>query len=888
MSVLMAMCTVFGTARGEPLEWVTSRSVALSRARAEGKNIFLISGRDTCGNTMGTRNYSCEAPSVKRHLSRDYVCWYNVVDTQYGEVYKYFSGYDIGDTLPFIAIIDAATDKTLVAEGGYHPDSALCMMLGRVANEISISPDGAQFTESIKVTLTAKSAGVIYYTLDGTIPDETSLRYEKPITLSKCATICAAVFSGGEFGLPMSASFTRSLTEKNGAYKWTVHVIDDGCMVKSITPAPAGDLVIPASIGGFDVNGFDDYLFIDNQSITSVSIPATLTSFRSWSFSGCWNLKSINVDAANEDLSSENGVVYNKTMEALIACPPGVEYFEIPDRVCSIRDYSCMELRNIKEIFIPDNVESIGAQAFAGCEVLATVVVSERIESIGYDAFSYCPRLADAWLPDHLRYDEMGYDSFYREDAEVALHYYQGVMNTFSVSFEDAAVSRRIPSLDGKALMSVGALPVPTRPHCKFLGWFTEPVGGKRVLASTMVTEDAAFYAHWLNSGSLVMTADTVNGGGRMKVTVSRIGGAEGRVAVKLKTQDASTVGGINGRFGVDFEYLKKVLVWDEGDMSDRVVYVQTYATDSASAATLRLKLSVMTTGDYADCVEPTLASGGKVIATINPAKKGTISFVAPNPMSVRAGEVFKVKIRRTGGSDGRIAVKIKTQDASTVNGINGRFGIDFQYVKETLVWGHGDASDKTVEIPTVAGWWDGPPKTFRLKLSAMTTGEYAGCVAPALASGGKVIASIQPNAAVCPGEVVIKSVASVRNKAIVGNPVTAAPFWGYAGDTLRVTLSRVGGDFGRIAVKIKTQDASTVNGITARFATDFTYVKETLVWNDGETADKVIEIPTFHVGGAAYPRTLRLKLSAMTTGEYEGCATPVLPDPKVIVGLRE
>ena len=169
------------------------------------------------------------------------------------------------------------------------------------------------------------------------------------------------------------------------------------------------------------------------------------------------------------------------------------------------------------------------------------------------------------------------------------------------------------------------------------------------------------------------------------------------------------------------------------------------------------------------------------------------------------------------------------------------------------------------------------------------TTGDYANCVTPALASGGKVIASILPNEAAYPGEVGIKSVESVSCCAIrTEGPITAAPFWGYAGDTLRVTVGRVGGDFGRIAVKVKTQDASTVGGITARFVTDFGYAKETFVWEDGDVADKVLEIPTAHVLGAAYPRTFRLKLSAQTTGDYANCTVPDIPAPKVIVGLME
>ena len=50
----------------------------------------------------------------------------------------------------------------------------------------------------------------------------------------------------------------------------------------------------------------------------------------------------------------------------------------------------------------------------------------------------------------------------------------------------------------------------------------------------------------------------------------------------------------------------------------------------------------------------------------------------------------------------------------------------------------------------------------------------------------------------------------------------------------------------------------------------------------------KVLEIQTFHVDGVAYPRTFRLKLSAQTTGDYEDCATPELPEAKVIIGLMD
>ena len=486
-----------------PIEWVTSRNAALARARAEGKNIFLISGRNSCPNTMGTRDYSCEAPDVKRHLLKDYVCWYNVIDTQRADSKKYFSGYDVGDTLPFIAVIDAAQDVTLAAEGGYHDATDLLLLLGRVAKEVMFTPDGGQFTDPISVTMTAKSGGVIYYTLDGTLPDETSLRYEDPITLDVTTTICAREFFDDEFGLPSSVRFVRAYTEEHGGYAWTANVVEDGCIVTAAQPAPAGAVAIPASIAGFDVVGFDETMFQDNLNITSVSIPATVRYFDGWSFYGSRNLTAINVDEANENLLSIDGVVYDKSRTTLLCCPPGVKYLEIPGDISVIGDDACVGLWNVKEIYIPANVISIGLEAFAACNALTTVVISEGVVEIDDDAFSYCPKLANAWLPAELEYGYMEYDSFYKQTGSVSLHYYSGSVETIMVCFdpcdpESEEVDRTIPSIDGKVLMTLGALPEPTRLNYAFLGWFTEPEGGTKVTATTKVTEDVTYYAHWL------------------------------------------------------------------------------------------------------------------------------------------------------------------------------------------------------------------------------------------------------------------------------------------------------------------------------------------------------------------------------------------------------
>ena len=78
------------------------------------------------------------------------------------------------------------------------------------------------------------------------------------------------------------------------------------------------------------------------------------------------------------------------------------------------------------------------------------------------------------------------------------------------------------------------------------------------------------------------------------------------------------------------------------------------------------------------------------------------------------------------------------------------------------------------------------------------------------------------------------------------------------------------------------------MSNLTAVLNEDLTYVKEYLVWGNGEDGERVVEIPTALVDGTAYPLTFRLKLSAQKTGDYEDCVEPDLPEAKNVIELRK
>jgi hypothetical protein len=124
-----------------------------------------------------------------------------------------------------------------------------------------------------------------------------------------------------------------------------------------------GDVVIPAAIHFMPVKYIGNGAFYGCSSLTSVTIPKSVTSIGKMAFSGC----------------------------------TGLTNMTIPDRVRSIGDNAfshCSGLTNIS--IFSDYIMSIGGGAFEYCTNLTYVEFPNGVTSIGSLAFSYCSGLTKA------------------------------------------------------------------------------------------------------------------------------------------------------------------------------------------------------------------------------------------------------------------------------------------------------------------------------------------------------------------------------------------------------------------------------------------------------------------------------------------------------------
>ncbi|MBQ4439774.1 MAG: leucine-rich repeat protein [Kiritimatiellae bacterium] len=387
------------------LVWVTSRKEALAAARAANKKIFLICGRNTCGYTVATRDYSCENEMVKRHLIKDYICWYSDYDTQFNESAQYLVPYLHTGDLPLIAIIDPDEYNAIDNVNEYQSVNQLRMLLGRVAKEVSISSSAEDglFENEVEISLASKVGANIYYTLDGTMPSEKSLRYTGPFVIADTTTITAVAIVDGFLGLPVEFAYKKKLKVLNGTHVWTAEKIKgkNECRIISVEPELTGDVIdIPSEISNCKVSGLYYKLFHYNKNITSVTIPEGVTDIESFSFFFCQNLASINIPKSVTQIGRSAFVLCaltNINLEGVVkiensafsACRQ-LRDVVFSTKLKSIGDSAfetCSELINIT---IPDSVTSIGYAAFRDCSMLTSVTIGSGVTRIGNEAFNGC------------------------------------------------------------------------------------------------------------------------------------------------------------------------------------------------------------------------------------------------------------------------------------------------------------------------------------------------------------------------------------------------------------------------------------------------------------------------------------------------------------------
>lgn len=177
-----------------------------------------------------------------------------------------------------------------------------------------------------------------------------------------------------------------------------------GYVVKDIGSCADNNVIIPSEYKSRTVKSIGDNAFKDCISITSITIPDSVTSIGYNAFSGCTKLENIYYTGDIASWCKISGL--NNLLTSLRTLYINGNKIEgnlnIPNNVTSIGSYSFSFCGKLTGITIPDSVTSIGKDAFRDCTGLVNITIGDSVSNIDSSAF-----LNTAWYdnqPDGLVY----------------------------------------------------------------------------------------------------------------------------------------------------------------------------------------------------------------------------------------------------------------------------------------------------------------------------------------------------------------------------------------------------------------------------------------------------------------------------------------------------
>ncbi len=217
----------------------------------------------------------------------------------------------------------------------------------------------------------------------------------KEIELTSCNTIPQDAFKGSKYITKITLPQAVTVIDK-GAFADCTALKQFNYNSKTATVAADAFSGTAASEINFGANVevIPTNLCTANSAITTVTIPAKVTQIQTGAFTGCYNIKTINYNAANCTDVAVNAFDYCHRLENIVL-GSGVKH--IPANL-----FSRYSANNMKEITIPEQVTSIASKAFAGCANLEKLNFNAAACSIGEDAFAGCTKLANIVLGEKV------------------------------------------------------------------------------------------------------------------------------------------------------------------------------------------------------------------------------------------------------------------------------------------------------------------------------------------------------------------------------------------------------------------------------------------------------------------------------------------------------
>lgn len=240
------------------------------------------------------------------------------------------------------------------------------------------------------------------------------------VAMAACMTFAsAAVLPKPAFSDTYMTASAEYFEESDFAY----YINKDSTLTVARYIGNGGDAKIPKTVQGKTVTNMQSGVFYNNDTVTSITIPDSITTIYDSSICQCYKVKKITLPATLKTIGF-NAFGSCKSLESIVI-PEGVtsignvafnnceklSSITLPSSLKELGDVVFQNCSSLKSITIPKNITKIDTATFVGCTSLESVTLPDGLKIIEDNAFYSCTSLKSITLPSGL--EEIGESAFY-------------------------------------------------------------------------------------------------------------------------------------------------------------------------------------------------------------------------------------------------------------------------------------------------------------------------------------------------------------------------------------------------------------------------------------------------------------------------------------------
>ncbi len=165
-------------------------------------------------------------------------------------------------------------------------------------------------------------------------------------------------------------------------------------------------------------------LYLNNELVTNLDIPNTITQIGNYAFYGCSSLVKVTIPESVTTIGEE----------AFRRCT-NLTTINLPKNITKISYCLFYDCSSLISVNIPENVTSIATTAFCNCTSLTSITIPDNVTSIGGSAFSGCTNLQSIKFSDNSSLTSIGGSAFYRCLSLKNIQIPKGVTNIGNEAF---------------------------------------------------------------------------------------------------------------------------------------------------------------------------------------------------------------------------------------------------------------------------------------------------------------------------------------------------------------------------------------------------------------------------------------------------------------------